>query len=431
MLGGHGNGTFTPDKSMTRAEFASMLVKMLGLTATSDKTFGDVDADAWYADAVSKAVAAGIINGKNPDSFAPEAPAVAIEGEVKGDVSIGGEAAKMELNGAVAGNVTVEETATGAEIKGDGVTADKVTNNSAEDVKVNDKTVEAKPDDTQQPDDTQKPSTPDVGGGNVGGGGSGSGSGDTKPVVHQHKYTSEVTKQPSCTAEGVKTYTCTSTTGTCDKKTYTESIPKVEHDWGTEETGEENAKVVTCKNCPATKPVAHTNCTDFTEATVVTAATCTEGGTTVKYCTVCGKPETGTTPAAGHKYGGWETTKAATCGEDGVKSQTCSECGDVKTETISKDTVAHQYGNWETVTAATCKDKGSEKRTCSVCNHEETRETEKSTEHNYGENDRCTVCEALKPDHQHDFGTDGKTDCKCGEKAPTTQNPAPGQSQGS
>lgn len=74
VLGGHGDGTFTPEKSMTRAEFASMLVKMLGLTAKSDKTFDDVSADAWYAEVVSIAVKAGIINGKTAGNFAPNDP---------------------------------------------------------------------------------------------------------------------------------------------------------------------------------------------------------------------------------------------------------------------------------------------------------------------------------------------------------------------
>ena len=74
VLGGHGDGTFTPEKSMTRAEFASMLVKMLGLTAKSDKTFDDVSADAWYAEVVSIAVKAGIINGKTTGNFAPNDP---------------------------------------------------------------------------------------------------------------------------------------------------------------------------------------------------------------------------------------------------------------------------------------------------------------------------------------------------------------------
>ncbi|MGN0320239.1 MAG: polysaccharide lyase, partial [Lachnospira sp.] len=52
------------------------------------------------------------------------------------------------------------------------------------------------------------------------------------PNAHYHHYVSEVTKKATCTEEGVITYTCTSTNGTCDKKTYTEAIPKTAHTYG-------------------------------------------------------------------------------------------------------------------------------------------------------------------------------------------------------
>ena len=46
--------------------------------------------------------------------------------------------------------------------------------------------------------------------------------------THTHSYTSSVTKSPTCTGEGVRTYTCTS----C-KDSYTESIPAIGHQWTT------------------------------------------------------------------------------------------------------------------------------------------------------------------------------------------------------
>lgn len=46
--------------------------------------------------------------------------------------------------------------------------------------------------------------------------------------THTHSYTSSVTKNPTCTEEGVRTYTCTS----C-KDSYTESIPATGHQWTT------------------------------------------------------------------------------------------------------------------------------------------------------------------------------------------------------
>ena len=67
-------GIFDPSAPMTRAEFAKMLVEMLGLTAKSEATFDDVDPDAWYADVVSIAVKAGIISGRPGNKFDPTAP---------------------------------------------------------------------------------------------------------------------------------------------------------------------------------------------------------------------------------------------------------------------------------------------------------------------------------------------------------------------
>lgn len=67
-------GIFDPSAPMTRAEFAKMLVEMLGLTAKSEATFDDVDPDAWYAEVVSIAVKAGIINGRTAEKFEPNEP---------------------------------------------------------------------------------------------------------------------------------------------------------------------------------------------------------------------------------------------------------------------------------------------------------------------------------------------------------------------
>lgn len=56
-------GDFMPDKEMTRAEFAQVLVNLMGYTATAENTYVDIPADAWYADAMLKLVAAGVLQG--------------------------------------------------------------------------------------------------------------------------------------------------------------------------------------------------------------------------------------------------------------------------------------------------------------------------------------------------------------------------------
>lgn len=63
VLKGDETGAFNPDKSMTRAEFATMLVNLMGYTEKAENTFADVPADAWYADAVLKLAAAGVMQG--------------------------------------------------------------------------------------------------------------------------------------------------------------------------------------------------------------------------------------------------------------------------------------------------------------------------------------------------------------------------------
>lgn len=56
-------GDFMPDKEMTRAEFAQVLVNLMGYTAVAENTYADIPADAWYADAMLKLVAAGVLKG--------------------------------------------------------------------------------------------------------------------------------------------------------------------------------------------------------------------------------------------------------------------------------------------------------------------------------------------------------------------------------
>lgn len=66
---------FEPDRSITRAEFAALVVRSLGLTTvTSNTYFSDVDASSWYADTVSAATYAGLINGYEDNTFHPTAP---------------------------------------------------------------------------------------------------------------------------------------------------------------------------------------------------------------------------------------------------------------------------------------------------------------------------------------------------------------------
>jgi len=72
VIDGIGNGRFDPDREMTRAEFATILVRGLGLKPESGKTsFSDVDAADWYSGAVQTAYEHGLINGLEDGTFRP------------------------------------------------------------------------------------------------------------------------------------------------------------------------------------------------------------------------------------------------------------------------------------------------------------------------------------------------------------------------
>ncbi|OPA79120.1 hypothetical protein BVG16_08455 [Paenibacillus selenitireducens] len=75
IINGLPDGTFKPDSKVTRAEFAAMLGKALGITTTASSNgktiFKDVQQNSWYSNYVKAAVEAGIIAGYEDGSFKP------------------------------------------------------------------------------------------------------------------------------------------------------------------------------------------------------------------------------------------------------------------------------------------------------------------------------------------------------------------------
>ncbi|MGI6575593.1 MAG: S-layer homology domain-containing protein [bacterium] len=69
-IGGYPDGTFKPDKHITRAEFATILVKAFGLEDQGDKVFADT-AGHWAKEAIAKAAHHGIVSGYDADTFGP------------------------------------------------------------------------------------------------------------------------------------------------------------------------------------------------------------------------------------------------------------------------------------------------------------------------------------------------------------------------
>ncbi|SDX08365.1 glycosyl hydrolase 53 family protein [Paenibacillus sp. CF384] len=79
-MNGTVQGRFEPSRTITRAEFAALLVKALKLQLTDAATssaavsFTDVPAEAWFAPYVAKAAQVGVITGRSAESFDPNNP---------------------------------------------------------------------------------------------------------------------------------------------------------------------------------------------------------------------------------------------------------------------------------------------------------------------------------------------------------------------
>lgn len=71
IISGTPDGLFSPDKSMTRAEFSTIVVKALGLEPKADTAFRDVASQAWYAPYVGTAYRYGIVGGVGEQKFNP------------------------------------------------------------------------------------------------------------------------------------------------------------------------------------------------------------------------------------------------------------------------------------------------------------------------------------------------------------------------
>ncbi len=70
IIKGNADGSFHANATITRAEFATMLVRALGLTSVGDSSFKDTKGH-WAADAIVTLQASGIINGYVDGTFKP------------------------------------------------------------------------------------------------------------------------------------------------------------------------------------------------------------------------------------------------------------------------------------------------------------------------------------------------------------------------
>lgn len=70
-ISGYPDGSFRPDSTITRAEFATVLVKTFKLKGTGGKTFADTTAH-WAKETIAIAAANGLVSGYTDGTFGPD-----------------------------------------------------------------------------------------------------------------------------------------------------------------------------------------------------------------------------------------------------------------------------------------------------------------------------------------------------------------------
>lgn len=74
VVKGYPDGTFAPANSITRAEFITLVNKLLGFHEKQQVTFDDVLTNDWFYEEVSKAMAAGYMLGYEDNTLRPDNP---------------------------------------------------------------------------------------------------------------------------------------------------------------------------------------------------------------------------------------------------------------------------------------------------------------------------------------------------------------------
>ncbi|MFS0726363.1 S-layer homology domain-containing protein [Paenibacillus sp. 1P07SE] len=71
VVKGRSDDRFEPEHEITRAEFASLLVRAMGLSEDNTARFSDVQSTDWFAGAVNAAAKAGFVDGLEDGTFGP------------------------------------------------------------------------------------------------------------------------------------------------------------------------------------------------------------------------------------------------------------------------------------------------------------------------------------------------------------------------
>lgn len=72
IINGMGDGLFAPNQSMTRAEFAAITTRAVGISENNEKYFADVSENDWFFGYVGAAYKNAIVNGVSESLFMPD-----------------------------------------------------------------------------------------------------------------------------------------------------------------------------------------------------------------------------------------------------------------------------------------------------------------------------------------------------------------------
>lgn len=411
------NGKFDPDGQLTCAQLATILARLLKLPAAKDAGFIDNPADAWYYDAINRCAAAGILKGNGDGTVTPNASitrerAMVMLGRALGIEPIenpnltqftdGAQVASYArgmlaalIRAGIVGGVTADQLAPQNNItraatvtildRAIGTYADK----AGETVNANGKgIVLAVADDVTITGEVNKLLVPanDI---EVTVKGSKNIdyiviSGDNSKVILDNASADNVT------LDGEKSAVETKNGAKIDNVIVTENAPGATVDVGSGttvgnvENHAEDATVTgsgTVKKVESDKDITvktkdtdvknigdeKITVTDKSGKDTTVGTTGSGSSTTVNKGTTSSGGGSYTPPAQHtHTWDAGVVTKEATCTEAGVKTYTCTTCSATKTEEIPA--TGHTWNDGEVTTAATCTEAGVKTYTCTVCN---------------------------------------------------------------
>ena len=207
-------------------------------------------------------------------------------------------------------------------------------------------------------------------------------------IVDDHSYSTTYTVdvEPTCTAEGSKSYHCTEPD--CPATTGTVSIPMTPHTYG--------------------------------DWVIDTDATCTSAGSRHRVCTACGVREDGSIARLGHSWTSY-LESSATCTSPAYYYDRCSRCGTYSSSYSYGSALGHDY-RVSSSTAATCTAGGKTTYKCSRCGASYSNTTA-ALGHNMVSHTTNPTCTSS--------GSTYKQCTRCNAKGPTTTLDALGHNYGS